>query len=103
MELRFSEVNFSCVWLSGVQVCPLHDDVITSMCVHSGASIPVHQHAIGQRLPPTGSAGGSSGGHRAELRGAGGGDGAAIGPRPHPASTHHFLRSDCAAVQRSAQ
>lgn len=69
----------------------------------SGASVPVRQHAAGQRLPPTGSAGGSSGGHGAEFRGTGWGDGAAIGPRPHPAATYHFLRPDGAAVQRSAQ
>lgn len=83
---------------TGVQV-----DVIRSVCVRSGASVPVRQHAVGQRLPPTGSAGGSSGGHGAELRGAGGGDGTAIGTRPHPAATYHFLRPDGAAVQRPAQ
>lgn len=76
---------------------------MTCPCFHPGAGVPLCQHPAGQRLPPAGGSGGSRGAHRAEFRRAGGRDGAAIGSRPHPAATHHFLRRHGAAVQRAAE
>lgn len=102
MELRFTEVKTQ---LMSPHITITDGVIMGCICVDScsGAGVPVCQHAAGQRLAPAGGAGGSFGRHRAEFRGTGRRDGAAFGPRPHPATAHHLLRPDGAAVQRQAQ
>lgn len=61
-------------------VAPLYATTLSHHFCLPGASLPICQHANGQRLPTTGSSGGSSGCHWTKPGRAGGGNGAAVGP-----------------------